>query len=72
MKFAVHQRYIGALKGQGVSVQFLSLEKALGPDFHDMVDAAETATEMCAAGKSDSDIVKTLNEMPSQEKRKTN
>lgn len=72
VKFAVHQRYIDALKGQGVSVQFLSLEKALGPDFHDMIDVAETATEMCAAGKPNSEIVKMLNEMPSQEKRKTN
>ncbi len=72
VKFSLHQRYIDALKHQGISVEFISLEKALGPEFHDMVDFAETATGMCAAEASTDSIVKTLHEMPVQGERKTN
>lgn len=72
VKFSLHRRYIDALKHQGVSVQFVPLEKALAPEFHDMVDFAETATGMCAAGTPTADILKTLGEMPDQVARKTN
>jgi len=72
VKFAVHQRYIDALKSQQVSVKFLALEKALEPDFHDMVDVAETTMGKCAAGEPDNAIIKVVSEMPSQKKRKTN
>jgi predicted esterase len=72
VKFQLHQRYIDALKRQGVSVEFLSFEKALPPEFHDMIDLAETAAGMCAAGASTDDIVKTLRQMPVQRERKTN
>jgi predicted esterase len=72
VKFAFYPRYIEALRAQGISLQFLPLEKALGPEFHDMVDIAETATGMCAAGAPTDLIVKTLEDMPAQEERKTN
>lgn len=72
VKFAVHQRYIDALESQHVSVQFLPLEKALAPDFHDMIDVAETTMGKCATGEPDAAIIKVVQDMPSQEKRKTN
>lgn len=72
VKFAVHQKYDDALKRHGVKAEVLSLEKALAPEYHDMVDYGETATGMCAADKTDADIIKALKEMPSQESRKTN
>lgn len=72
VKLSVHQEYDKALKAQQVEVELVSLEKALGPEYHDMVDFGETALGMCASGAGSATIFNTLKQMPDQQKRKTN
>ncbi|WP_337268820.1 alpha/beta hydrolase [Oryzifoliimicrobium ureilyticus] len=72
VRFALQQPYVDALKKAGQDVTFLPLEKAPPPEYHDLMDAAETATGLCAAGKPTSEIVDTLKALPQQAPRQIN
>lgn len=72
VKFFLNRPYVDALKQRGLSVRFLAFDKALAPEFHDLIDIAQTATGMCAAGRPTDDIITTLDAMPTQRFRQVN
>jgi pimeloyl-ACP methyl ester carboxylesterase len=72
VKLPVHKEYDRALEAQQVQVEVIALEKAFGPEYHDMVNFGEMALGWCAAGKDTATIINMLAQMPNQIERKTN
>jgi len=70
--WSVQRLYFEALKTHGTQVTLLPLERGRPPEFHSLVDLAETATGLCAQGVATADIEKRLRAMPSQAPRVSN
>ena len=70
--FPVQALYYEALKSHGVNVVLWPFKRGLPPEFHSLVSLAETATGLCAEDKSNQDIKKALDAMPSQAPRISN
>jgi hypothetical protein len=60
------------LKLHRANVTLLPLERGRPPEFHSLVDLAETATGLCAEGGATADIEKQIRAMPSQAPRVSN
>mgnify|MGYP001806210363 CR=1 FL=1 len=70
--FSAQTQFYQGLTARGHAAWLIPLERATDSRHHDLVDFGETATEMCAAGASTDDIIKTLEQMPEQKPRLTN
>jgi hypothetical protein len=70
--FWTQQRYFEALEKQNLAAELLPLQKGEPPEFHSLVDLAETATGLCANNTATPTIVDTLHAMPAQQERVSN
>ncbi len=70
--WSLQQRYADALERHGADVTLLPLERGRPPEFHSLVNLAETASGLCAEGAATPDIAKQLRAMPSQAPRVSN
>jgi hypothetical protein len=70
--WSLQLHYADVLKRHGANVTVLPLEHGRPPEFHSLVDLAETATGLCAEGVATPDIEKQLQAMPSQAERVSN
>jgi pimeloyl-ACP methyl ester carboxylesterase len=70
--FRTQRLYFDALRNHGDAAWLLSLERGLAPEYHDLLDIAETATGMCAQGITTPRIVEKLKSMPAQAARVSN
>jgi pimeloyl-ACP methyl ester carboxylesterase len=68
----VQTRFYDAVKGHGLNATLLPLQRGRPPEFHSLVDLAETATGLCAQGVSDAEIRRRLLAMPPQAVRVSN
>ncbi len=68
----LQRHYADVLKRHGANVTLLSLERGRPPEFHSLVDLAETATGLCAQGVATAEIERQLRAMPSQAPRVSN
>lgn len=70
--WSLQTHYADVLKRHGANVTLLPLERGRPPEFHSLVDLAETATGLCSDGVATAEIEKQLKAMPSQEPRESN
>jgi pimeloyl-ACP methyl ester carboxylesterase len=70
--WSLQRHYADVLTRHGANVTLLPLERGRPPEFHSLVDLAETATGLCAEGVATADIEKALRAMPSQAPRVSN
>ena len=70
--FSAQRIYFAGLTQRGHMAELVPLERATDERRHSLVDFGETATGMCAAGKTTDDILQSLEKMPDQRSRVTN
>jgi pimeloyl-ACP methyl ester carboxylesterase len=70
--WSLQQHYADALERHGVNLTRLPLERGRPPEFHSLVNLAETASGLCAEGVATPDIETQLRAMPSQAPRVSN
>jgi pimeloyl-ACP methyl ester carboxylesterase len=70
--WSLQLHYADALRRRGANVAVLPLERGRPPEFHSLVDLAETAAGLCAEGVATPEIEKRLRAMPSQAQRVSN
>lgn len=70
--FSSQTLYVQAVAARGHAAWLVPLERARDARHHDLVDFAETAAGMCAAGEATADILRTLATLPDPPPRITN
>ncbi len=68
----LQRHYAETIKDHGANMTLLPLERGRPPEFHSLVDLAETATGLCAEGAATSSIEEQLRAMQSQAPRESN
>ncbi len=70
--FSTQKLYYEGLVARGLVAWLVPLERAIDSRHHDLVDFAELANGMCAAGAGTNEIIQALKTMPEPPRRRTN